>query len=167
MTPAASIFARAGGFLRKFGKDDRGANAVEFAILVMPFICMLLFVVQMGLLEMTKTALDTGVILEAENLRGVFATGTAPVLPSGSALKASVAAGSNGYLTNGSLLRVEVQPIANLDSGAVAITDQLASFGTAGTVLALRASYQSTWFLPGMNSTMVVYSSALVRRQSQ
>jgi Flp pilus assembly pilin Flp len=167
MRSTASNFAGAGAFLRQFGKDDRGANAVEFALLAMPFICMLMFVVQMGLLEMTKTALDTGVILEAENLRGIFATGTPPVLPSGSALKASVAAGSNGYLTNGSLLKVEVQPLANLDSGTVAITDQLASFGSPETVLALRASYQSTWFVPGMNSTVVVYSSALVRRQSQ
>jgi Flp pilus assembly protein TadG len=167
MTGPGSHLADARTFLRRFGKDARGANAVEFAILAAPFIGMLLFVVQMGLLEMTKTALDTGVILEAENLRGVFATGTAPVLPSGSALKAAVAAGSNGYLTNGSLLKVEVQPLANLDSGAVAISDQLASFGSAKTVLALRASYQSTWFVPGMNSSVVVYSSALVRRQNQ
>jgi Flp pilus assembly protein TadG len=167
MTPPGSIVAGAGAFLRRFGKDARGANAIEFALLALPFIGMLLFIVQMGLLEMTKTALDTGVVVEAEALRNAFATGTTPVLPSGSALKAGVAAASNGFLTNGSQLKVEVQPLANLDSGAVAISDQLASFGSAETVLALRASYQSTWFLPGMNSTVVVHSSALVRRQNQ
>ena len=69
-------------FVRRFGRDQAGSNAVEFAILGVPFIMLLLFGLQIGLYAMSKMALDTGVVRTAESLEAQFGAVTAPVLPS-------------------------------------------------------------------------------------
>jgi Flp pilus assembly protein TadG len=152
---------------RRFGGDERGANAIEFSLLALPFITLLMFVLQIGLYNASKMALDTGVIKTSEDLQARFATGTTPSLPAAGTLKSNLAAYAGGFIDGSSNLKVEVQPLQNLSSANVAITDGLANYGSAKTVLAIRASYVSTSFVLGMNNTVTVYSSALVRRQSQ
>jgi len=153
--------------VRRFCADTRGANAIEFSLLVLPFLTLLLFVVQIGLYNAAKMSLDTGVIKTSEDLQARFATGAAPVLPAAATLKANLVADAGAFIDGSSNLKVEVQPLQNLSSGSVGITDGLANYGLPKSVLAIRASYVSTSFVPGMTNTVTVYSSALVRRQSQ
>jgi Flp pilus assembly protein TadG len=156
-----------GAFARRFHADERGANAIEFSLLAIPFITLLMFVLQIGLYNASKMALDTGVLKTSEDLQARFNTGQAPVLPAAGTLKSNLASYAGGFIDGGSNLKVEVQPLQNLSSASVAITDGLANYGSAKTVLAIRASYVAVSFVPGMSNTVTVYSSALVRRQSQ
>ena len=151
--------------LRRFRRDEAGANAVEFAMLGVPFIMLLLFSFQIGLYAMTKMALDTGVVRCAENLNGQFSGAVAPSLPSGSALKASLVSNANGLVINNGALAVEVRPLSGLSSAATPIADQTVNYGVAHTVLAVRASFVTPTFVPGISAAFTSYSSALVRRQ--
>jgi Flp pilus assembly pilin Flp len=152
--------------LSRLARDQRGVAAVEFALLALPFILLLICVMQLGLYYLTQVALDAGTVKEAESLRAIFSTGTTPVTPAGATLKANIVSGSGGGVVSNGLI-VEIQPLANLDSGTVAISDGLASYGSAWTPLVLRAKYSFSTFVPIFGSTWSVNSSAIVRRQGQ
>jgi hypothetical protein len=76
-----------------------------------------------------------------------------------------VATQSGGLIQNDSTLAVEIQPVTNLSSGTVAITDGVTNYGTTTSTLMLRAQAQVTTFAPGFGLLTVATSSALVRRQ--
>jgi Flp pilus assembly protein TadG len=155
---------------RALVRDQRGAAAVDLALLGLPFLLLLLAIMQMGSYYMTQVALDAGTVKAAESLRAAFGTGVTPVTPSAASLKATIVSGSGNGTSNGvvsSGLSVEIQPLTNLDSGAVAVTDGLANYGSAWTPLVLRAKYTFNTFMPGFNSTWSVNSSSIVRRQGQ
>jgi hypothetical protein len=154
------------GFIGRLGRDRRGVAAIDFALLGLPFILLLMCVMQLGMYYMTQVALDSGTVKEAESLRAIFSTGSTPVTPSGATLKANIVSGSGGGVVSSGLI-VEIQPLANLDSGAVSISDGLASYGSAWTPLVLRAKYTFSTFVPIFGSTWSVNSSAIVRRQGQ
>jgi hypothetical protein len=82
--------------IRPLCRDTRGTNTVEFAIVALPFVYVVLVIVQMGLYYMTQAALDDGVLAEANNLRNSFNTGTGPVLPSGSSLNSAIGGAGGG-----------------------------------------------------------------------
>ena len=152
-----------------FARDRRGAAAVEMALLGMPFLILLFAVMQMGMYYMTQVALDVGVIKTAESLHAVFSTGITPVTPNAATLKSNIVSGS-GTGVNSANLIVEIQPLTNLDSGTVAITDGLTSYGSAWTPLVLRAKFSFpsfASFIPILPSTYSVTSSAIIRRQGQ
>ena len=167
MTPARPLRLAVHATLTAFARDSSGANAVEFAMIGTPFVLLLLFILQIGLLYATKSALDTGVLRATEGIEAQFATGLAPSLPTASVLKTEVATYAGGLISSGSSLQVEVQPISNLSSGSVAIQDGLTSYGTAKTILVMRAKFPAIAILPGFGSATSVVSSALVRRQTQ
>jgi Flp pilus assembly pilin Flp len=152
--------------LKGFARDRRGAAAVEFALLGLPFLLLLICVMQLGAYYMTQVALDSATVKVAESLRSAFGTGATPVTPSGASLKSSLVADSGTGLVSSGLI-VEVQPLANLDGGTVAITDGLTNYGSAWTPLVLRAKYSFSTFMPGFATTWSINSSALVRRQGQ
>ena len=154
-------------FGRRFLRDEAGSNAVEFAILGVPFIMLLLFSLQIGLWAMTKMALDTGVLRSAESLEGQFAKPAGPTLPSGSGFKAALVTNAGGLVINNSALAVEVRPLVLLSASATPIADGTMNFGAAHSVLAIRASFVTPNFVPGLNAVLTSYSSALVRRQAQ
>jgi Flp pilus assembly protein TadG len=149
-----------------FARDRRGSAVVDMAILGLPFILLLLAIMQMGMYYMAQVTLDAGTVKTAESLRAVFATGVTPVTPSAASLKSSIVAGSATGISSSGLI-VEVQPLANLDGGTVAITDGLTNYGSAWTPLVLRAKYTFSTFVPGFAANWSVNSSALVRRQGQ
>ena len=153
-------------FGRRFLRDEAGANAVEFAIVSVPFIMLLLFILQIGLFAMTKMALDTGVVRSAESLTGQFNGVVTPTPPSGSVLKASVVSNAGGLVINNGSLAVEVRPLSALSSSVTPITDQSVNYGVAHTVLAVRASFVTPTFVPGISAAFKAYSTALVRRQN-
>ncbi len=152
--------------LAAFRRDVSAAIAVEFAFVALPFILLLFGVLQVGLYYSFKMQLDNGVQKEAEALQKAFSTGTTPTLPTASQMKASVTTYAGTLINNQTVLAVEVQPLQNLDTASVAISDGLASYGSAHTVLAIRASYTVPQVLP-IGPTPIIYSSALVRRQNQ
>jgi Flp pilus assembly protein TadG len=147
---------------RSFARDQRGASAVEFAIVAGPFFFVLMWLVQLGVLFMTQTALDTGLISETEIIRAGLTTGN---LPNAAAIKSSVVTSAGGLITNDSTLSVEIRTLADLNSATVAITDGVTDYGTTTSTLVLRASAQVFSFAPGFGSINRITSAALVRRQ--
>jgi Flp pilus assembly protein TadG len=161
MTAPAKRLAR---FMRAlpFVRDQRGASAVEFAIVAGPFFLLIIWLVQLGVYATTQVALDNGLISEAEAVREDLVAGT---LPSASTIKSAVVAAAGALLTNNSTLSVEVRTLTDLDSATVPIVDGTTDYGTTTSVLVLRASGQVISFAPGFGSFNTVTSAALVRRQ--
>ena len=143
-------------------RDQRGASAVEFAIVATPFFFLLMWMLQLGIYFMTQVALDNGLIAEAETIRENLVVGTKP---SAATIKIGVVANAGALISNNSTLMVEIRTLADLDSGAVPIVDGATDYGTTSSTLVLRASGQVISFAPGFGSINTVTSAALVRRQ--
>lgn len=156
--------ARAATIALGFWRNVRATSAVEFAIVAMPFILALLGALQIGVYYFVQSALDNSVLQTAQSLYSGFRTG-AGSMPPAAALKNSVATLSGGLVANNSTLAVEIQPIANLSSRAVPISDGVNNYGTTTSVLVLRAQAQVIAFAPGFGSLTLASSSAIVRRQ--
>jgi len=164
MRKAATKSARRSSWA-SFWRSKSATSAVEFAIVAAPFFVLILCGLQIGLYYFTQSALDAGVLATEQTLYNGFRTGTTPSLPSAASLKGSVAALSGGLIQNNSTLAVEIQPVTNLSSGTVAITDGVTNYGTTTSTLMLRAQAQVVTFAPGFSVLTVATSSALVRRQ--
>ena len=145
-----------------FARDQRGASAVEFAIVAGPFFFVLMWLVQLGVLFMTQTALDTGLISATEIIRAGLTTGN---LPNAASIKSSVVTSAGGLITNDSTLSVEIRTLADLNSATVPITDGVTDYGTTTSTLVLRASARVFSFAPGFGTINTITSAALVRRQ--
>jgi Flp pilus assembly protein TadG len=155
MKPAKRV---AGSILR----DQRGASAVEFAIVATPFFFLLMWMLQLGIYFMTQVALDNGLIAEAEAIREDLVVGTKP---SAATIKAGVVTNAGALVSNNSTLMVEIRTLTDLDSGTVPIVDGATDYGTTSSTLVLRASGQVISFAPGFGSINTVTSAVLVRRQ--
>jgi hypothetical protein len=94
-----------------------------------------------------------------------FRTGTTPNLPGAAALKSSVASYTGGLIGNNASLAVEIQPLANLSSATVPVSDGVNNYGTTGSTLMLRAQATVMTFVPMFSVLTVANSSAIVRRQ--
>ncbi len=146
----------------QFARDQRGASAVEFAIVAAPFFLLIVWLLQLGVYVITQVSLDNGLIAEGEAVREDLVAGT---LPSISTIKSGVVSGAGALLSNNSTLAVELRTLADLDTGSVAITDGFIDYGTTTSTLVLRASGQVISFAPGFGSINRVTSAVLVRRQ--
>lgn len=154
--------------LSRFGRASGGASAVEFALLCGPFFVLLLYIVQIGLYYVTQSALDTGVIRTADDLRNSFVRATAPALPSAETLKATVASNAGGLVTRTDpLFAVEIRPMAALSDAVVPITDGIAEYGDARSVLVLRAQSSVVAIAPGFSNLTRVTATLLLRRQGR
>ena len=60
---------RAAAKVRRFLRHERGATAVEFAILALPFFTLLFGVLELGLLFMASTILDAATLTAARHIR--------------------------------------------------------------------------------------------------
>jgi Flp pilus assembly protein TadG len=150
--------------LRAFGGNTAGASAVEFSIVALPFLFLLLGVLQVAIYYMAQSSLDSGVISTAESLRSSFTTAT-PTFPNASTLKANVVANSGGMIHNNTSLAVEIRQLTTLDGSILPITDGTIDYGSVTSTLVLRAQSAVTVFAPGFGSLANVRSSAIVRRQ--
>jgi Flp pilus assembly protein TadG len=147
-----------------FLADRRGATAVEFAVVALPFLFLITGVIQMGLFYMSQSALDSGVLSTAQILRNSFAS-TVPVFPGAAVLKQDVATLSGGLIQNGTSLAVEIRQISNLQTSLTPIADGTVDYGSSTSVLVLRAQARVPLFTPGFSATVYVVSTAIVRRQ--
>ena len=151
---------------RAFLRDQRGASAVEFAIVSIPFIFILLFILQMGVYYMTQSSLDAGIVQAADTLVNSYNSGTAPAAVTTTSLRALVVSRSGGLIRNDTTLLVDLRPFSALAAAPLPIANY-ADAGVARTVLALRAQSSVVTFMPGLSTLAVVRSSAIVRRQGQ
>lgn len=156
---------RAHRMARAFVRDTRGAETVELAIVIFPFVYVLLVIVQMGLVYMTQAALDNGVNAEANALRNSFNTGTGatPVLPGASTIKAAILTYSGGGLFSASSLAVDLRLLGNLDAAAVSISDLTVDAVSTSLPLVLRASANVYTIAPGFGLGTKVQSAAILR----
>jgi Flp pilus assembly protein TadG len=151
--------------LGRFWHATEGSNAIEFAILAMPFILLLVGIVQIGIYFVCQAALDLGVARTAETMRMDLVTKT-PSFPDAATLRSDIVASSGALISNTSSLAVEIQPIANLNTTAKPIVDGTNNYGTSiekRDILALRATFVVPSFLPAVPNWKVA-SSALIRR---
>jgi Flp pilus assembly protein TadG len=152
---------------RRFVRCTGGAAAVEFAIVLAPFVFMLLGLLQMGVYYYAQISLDAGVLKTAEYLNTDFRTGSGtPVLPSAATLKTDVQS-YGGSFNSASNLSVEIRQLTSLTAGLVSIVDGTVDYGGTTSILALRAQASLAIFAPGLGSLATVRSSALVRRQGR
>jgi len=153
--------------IAEFLVRDDGASAVEFAIVLAPFVFLLLGLVQMGVYYYAQISLDTGVLKTAEYLNTDFRTGSGtPTLPDAATLKNDVQT-YGGAFNSSSNLSVEIRQLTSLTSGLVAIVDGTVDYGGTNSILALRGQANLTIFAPMLGSLATVRSSALVRRQGR
>ena len=152
--------------LFRFHRDERGSSAVEFSIIIMPFILVVMMVLQMGIYYMTQSALDTGVARTADYLIKQYYSGSTPVIPTPANLKAMVVTNAAGFVKSG-VLKVELRKFSSLTNALVPIVDGTQDPNVANDMMALRAEATVIGFVPGFSALTVVRSSALVRRQSQ
>ncbi len=149
---------------RRFGRETSAAAAVEFAIVGLPFLFLLLGVLQVAIYYIAQSSLDAGVINTANALRSSFTT-TAPVFPNAATLKAQVVNSSGGMIHNNSSVAVEIRQLTALDSAITPIADGTTDYGSATSALVLRAQSSVVTFAPGFGSLSNVRSSAIIRRQ--
>ena len=148
-----------------FARDRQGASAVEFSFIVMPFIMLLMGILQMAIYFMTQSSLDAGVIQTADSLVNSFYSSTVPSVPTAAALQALVVAKSGGMIQNNATLVVELREFSLLSVAPLPITNTVDPSQPLD-VLALRAQATVLSLVPGFTN-MTVRSSAIVRRQGQ
>jgi Flp pilus assembly protein TadG len=154
---------RPNGFLRHI-RHRHGAAAIEFALLALPFITLMLFVLQMGIYFMAQTSLDTAVLSEAIALRNSIQASTNFVAPATTSVKTGVAT-SGGALLSTATLAVDVRQLTTLAGGITPIVDGVTDWGSSGSILVLRAAAPVPGFI-GPFTSLEIQSIAIIRRPS-
>jgi Flp pilus assembly protein TadG len=168
----ASIAASA----REFGADARGATAVEFGLVVGPFLLILFFILAVSFDLFQQEALDSALHIAVRQLQ----TGNAQNVPNGQAFVQNYICPNTQGLLNCNNIYVSVQTLANATtglgtttttSGATSITDYY-NFTTGtlpitGGQLNLTGSFASNNFCNSTASsyllvTAIYYSPSIV-----
>jgi Flp pilus assembly protein TadG len=148
---------------RRFRSDVRGASAIEFSLVAMPFIMLLIGILQLSIYFMTQSALDSGVVQTADYLVNTYYSNSAPPTITPASLKAMVIAKSGGLIANASALAVDMRLLTVLDLGVTPIGNSVDP-NVPGSIMVLRAQASVASVVPGMG-ILAVQSTALVRRQ--
>ncbi len=139
---------------------------MEFALTALPFLLVLLVIIQMGIYYMTQSALDSGVNSEAAALQNNFNNPGATVPTSAAAVRGNIVAAA-GSMIFASSTQFEIQQLANYTAQTQPIVDGTMNFTSPNTtfaILVLRAQSPVVTLAPGFSSS-VVESTAIVRRQ--
>lgn len=124
----------------KFGKDQNGASAVEFAIVAFPFIALLLCLIEVAMIAFTNFMLDNATDQAARLIRTGQATGF-----SAGQFKQAICDRITAPIDCGASLRVDVKKYQNFTS--VALTQPLDAQGN------VRESFA---FEPGQGGDVIV-----------
>lgn len=146
-------------------RETRGAAALEFALVALPFILVIMVTIQMGLFYMTQSAIDLGVNTEAAQLQNMFNQPNPTVPTDASAVKTNIVTAA-GSLIFQNITTFEIQQLANYTSQSMPIVDGTMNFTSPDTtyaILVLRAQSSVVIFAPGFTNS-VVEASAIVRR---
>ena len=144
----------------RWGADRRATTAVEFALLALPFFMVLLGTMQVGLIYLAQTTLQSATLKAAESM---LTTKFSPV-PTISSIRTILCANSANIFACDGTLKVELNTLQALSTGTTALSDGLFSIGSNGTPLVLRTQTTAAVFVPGLGSTATVYASSIVRR---
>ena len=177
MTSATSrLRSRHAGLLRRFAKSGRGATAVEFAIVAMPFLFLVFAVFEISLIFLVNVTLETAVITASRQIRtgqnltvnGISNTSSVNTFRQlvcsymswqASTCSAGVTAASSSSATTDSLV-VDIRDPASFTSATqtsgVNSSNQLRQFdgtksfcsGVAGSVVVVRVFYPWTVITP-------------------
>ncbi len=160
--------------LRRFQREDKAASAVEFALVAIPFLFLVLAILQLSVFYMAQSSLNAGVVSTANCLRTTFTTSSLPAAnctfttttPTASTIKAQVVASSGGLIHNDSTLAVEIRQISDFGASGIPISDGVTDYGSSTTnVLVIRSQSKVITFAPGFGSLANVRASAIIRRQ--
>jgi Flp pilus assembly protein TadG len=153
------------GLVRRFARAERGATAVEFAFVALPFLALLFAVVELGLVFLVGTTLENATEIAARQIRTgelQSAGGSASTFKSavcaqmswlGSDCSANLSVDVRTYSTFTSVSATNV-----VTNGAVDPTKQTFQTGGPEDIVLVRTFYQWTIFTPLLNSGLVTLS---------
>ena len=159
MTPRLPLLTRARARLAGFGRDAKGATAVEFAMVALPLLMLLFSVLELAMIFLISTTLENATYNAARQIRtGSFQGGGSPTAAS---FKTAVCS-SLSWLGSSCSSNVEVDvrtyasftnpnipdPVSNgtFNTGALSFTP-----GNAGDIVLVRAFYKWTLLTPFLN----------------
>lgn len=138
---------------RYYFADQRGASAVEFALVVLPFLMLGLGILQFLLFNYTQQMLSDALYSTASSPEAEVISGNKP----GYVSKLCAKIGFQSDCLNATTgVRVELMRLADLPATGVAITGATFSPGSANDVLVLRAKMpapQVISFIPQMTAS--------------
>lgn len=153
---------------RRFRRAQRGATAVEFAIVAVPFLALLMGIIELALVFSASVALDNAVVASSRRIRTgelVSPTGSTAQEASRIAFRNDICAGM-GFLQSDcqSNLYVDVRTVSQFSG--ITLTDPVQNgnfspgsltFNTGGasTIVLVRAYYRWNLFAPLMNQALV------------
>jgi Flp pilus assembly protein TadG len=167
---ATNPFLRARSFLARFGSARRGATAVEFAFVALPFLTLLFAVLELGMVFLVSTTLQNAADAAGRKIRtGELQAGSGTRATFKSAICADMAWLGSDCASN---LKVDVQTYANFDAlmevdeetgesslrgPTIAngeVQDGAWEPGGAEDIVLVRAYYSWTLFTPLLNSSL-------------
>jgi Flp pilus assembly protein TadG len=160
-SPATARWSPRRGFLRRFGRARSGATAVEFAMIVMPFLGLVFATLELGMMFLVSTTMESSAQSAARTIRtGQFQSGAATA-----AVYKDAVCNGMGWLqadceTN---LRIDVRTFNTFNAVNTAppilnAADVVFQPGQACSIVLARASYSWTLLAPGLSG--VTYTGA-------
>jgi Flp pilus assembly protein TadG len=148
-------------WLRCLRRDRSGVTAIETALVLPPFVILLLMIIEVGIYFILQSSLDLGVLTTGEGLQTAMAVGRGYSPPDAAVLKASIAANGGAAILVANLA-VDVRQLSTLSVGNQPVVDGSYDWGGSGSILVVRAQ-TTTQFLPG-TSVLTMMSASIVRR---
>lgn len=150
--------------LRRFGRAREGATAVEFAIVAIPMLMMIFGMIELGLVLLVSTTLDTATDFATRDIRtGVFqssTTGTHQVFKDRVCANMTWLKSSCGGLaveaeTFDEFADVNQAPLVNPTTFKPEDAPRCWAVGNAGSIVLVRVYYRWKIFTPLLNSSLV------------
>jgi len=160
--------SRKRAFALRFGRSERGATAVEFAIVAAPFMALMMGIVDLALAYTASIALDNATQAAARQIRtgqNIAPSGSTAQETSRQAFRDQICAGM-GFMSSDCATNLTVDVRTVTDFSSIALTSPIQNgvfnpgalqFNTGGAsqIVLVRAYYQWTLFAPLMNTAMV------------
>lgn len=150
--------------LRRFARAKEGATAVEFAIISIPMLMMIFGIIELGLVLLVSTTLDTATDFATRNVRtGIFQTTTDGTAD---AFKAEVCANMTWLKNACSGLQVEAETFDQFSEANMAPLIDPMTFevddpprcwevGNDGSIVLVRVYYRWKIFTPLLSQSLV------------
>jgi Flp pilus assembly protein TadG len=148
-------------FRIRFARNQRGATAVEFALIALPFLGLMAGIIELGLLFMGSVALDNALHTTSRMIRTGEIASTSITTPT--QFRDEVCAKMALMFDCKSKLSVDVKTITSFDSITLTSPIQGGTFnpgnvqfqpGTSGSLVMVTAYYRWTMFMPTMNQAL-------------
>jgi Flp pilus assembly protein TadG len=160
-SPVTARWSPCKGFLRRFGRARDGATAVEFAMIVMPFLGLVFATLELGMMFLVSTTMESSAQSAARTIRtGQFQSGAATA----AAYKTAVCNGMGwlGADCQANLL-TDVRTFNTFNAVSTAppirtAADVVFQPGQACSIILARATYNWTLLAPGLSG--VTYTGA-------